>query len=110
MALFEKSMDELREAFVRNRFAEGGVFGREDIEEWVGELREAESPDILSCGMLLGDHFHDIEDPTSFVQQYGTRVEPGSVQFGALLTSFSVHDRALAEALLACRALLIADL
>ena len=33
--LFDKTYDELREAFVRARFAEPAVFGRPDIEEWL---------------------------------------------------------------------------
>ncbi len=33
--LFDKPMSELREAFVRARFAEPAMFGREDIEEWL---------------------------------------------------------------------------
>lgn len=37
--LFDKPMDELREAFVRARFAEAQVFDRPDIEEWLERLR-----------------------------------------------------------------------
>lgn len=33
--LFDKPMSELREAFVRARFAEPNIFGLEDIEEWL---------------------------------------------------------------------------
>jgi len=33
--LFDKSMTELREAFVRARFAQADVFGRADITEWL---------------------------------------------------------------------------
>lgn len=33
--LFDKPMSELREAFVRARFAEPSVFGRADIEDWL---------------------------------------------------------------------------
>ena len=43
--LFDKSMEELREAFVRARFAEREVFGRPDVEEWLAEQRTAERPD-----------------------------------------------------------------
>ena len=35
--LFDKSMEELREAFVRARFAEEKVFGRPDVEEWLAK-------------------------------------------------------------------------
>lgn len=35
--LFDKTYDELREAFVRARFAEPNVFSRPDIEEWLAE-------------------------------------------------------------------------
>lgn len=38
--LFDKQMDELREAFVRQRFAEPNVFGRPDIEKWLEEQRK----------------------------------------------------------------------
>jgi len=44
-SLFKKSMDELREAFVRARFAQEDVFGRADIEEWLKSQREAERPE-----------------------------------------------------------------
>lgn len=38
--LFDKPIDELREAFVRQRFAEPNIFGRPDIEEWLESQRE----------------------------------------------------------------------
>ena len=44
--LFEKSYEELRESFVRNRFAEEQHFGREDVEEWLQEERLILSPHI----------------------------------------------------------------
>jgi len=43
--LFDRSMDELREAFVRNRFAEDQIFGMPDIEGW---LEEQKGPGILN--------------------------------------------------------------
>lgn len=43
--LFEKSMPELREAFVRSRFAEHQNFSREDVEDWLKQQREADVPD-----------------------------------------------------------------
>src|SRR3989338_2389923 len=45
MDLFEKSYQELREAFVRARFAEDNIFGRPDIEEWLAGQRTASRPD-----------------------------------------------------------------
>lgn len=41
---FDKPMDELREAFVRARFAQEDVFGLPSIEAWLAKQREAERP------------------------------------------------------------------
>src|SRR3989344_6646869 len=43
--LFDKPVSELREAFVRNRFAEEQYFGRPDIEDWLVGQRKAKEPD-----------------------------------------------------------------
>lgn len=43
--LFQRPMAELREAFVRTRFAEEHCFGRPDIETWLAHEREAERPE-----------------------------------------------------------------
>ena len=45
--LFDKPMDELREAFVRNRFGESAVFGAHDIETWLPLQRKAGRPDTM---------------------------------------------------------------
>ena len=44
--LFDKSMEELREAFVRARFAEKDVFGRADVVEWLMQQRQATTPEF----------------------------------------------------------------
>ncbi|MBI4433415.1 hypothetical protein HY632_01450 [Candidatus Uhrbacteria bacterium] len=46
--LFDKTMTELREAFVRNRFAQEGVFGKPDIVEWLGTEYQADRPEYHS--------------------------------------------------------------
>ncbi len=43
--LFDKPMDELREAFVRARFAQEDVFGAPEIEAWLADQCEAGQPD-----------------------------------------------------------------
>ena len=43
--LFDKSTDELREAFVLARFAEPAIFDRPDIEEWLEGQRKTRKPD-----------------------------------------------------------------
>ena len=48
MALFDKPMTELREAFVNARFAQEDVFGRSDIEEWLERQRTADRPDEIT--------------------------------------------------------------
>src|SRR3989339_826762 len=48
--LFDKTLDELREAFVRARFAEPNIFGRPDIEEWLEGQRKAYYPDWSRTG------------------------------------------------------------
>ena len=48
--LFNKSMSELREAFVRARFAEPTVFGRPDIEEWLEGQRKTRQPNLSLQG------------------------------------------------------------
>ncbi|MDO8599755.1 MAG: hypothetical protein Q7S02_06645, partial [bacterium] len=45
--LFDKTMDVLREAFVRNRFGEAIVFGMHDIETWLSIQCKAGRPDPL---------------------------------------------------------------
>jgi len=50
--LFDKPMDILREAFVRNRFGESAVFERPDIETWLAGQREAGRPDDTMWGKL----------------------------------------------------------
>jgi len=49
--LFDKPLSELREAFVRARFAEDNIFGRPDIEEWLEDLRRKEDPDVGLTGV-----------------------------------------------------------
>ena len=49
--LFDKPLCELREAFVRARFAEDNIFGRPDIEEWLEDLRRKEDPDVGLTGV-----------------------------------------------------------
>lgn len=49
--LFQRPLPELREAFIRARFAEEQVFGRPDIETWLAREREAERPDYDSDGV-----------------------------------------------------------
>ena len=43
-ALFKLTYDELRERFVRARFAEEQEFGNESIEGWLEEQRHADKP------------------------------------------------------------------
>ena len=43
--LFEKPMSELKEAFVRNRFAEEKYFGNPNIERWLEKQRRAKLPE-----------------------------------------------------------------
>lgn len=71
--LFDKSMDELREAFVRSRFAEPQVFGRADIEEWLAQQREA--PEIHRGADLatlwVGFDYAISERTCKVLEQYG---------------------------------------
>lgn len=46
MVLFQKTPEELREAFVRSRFAETSMFGQHDIVEWIERERQAKRPHI----------------------------------------------------------------
>ncbi|MBI4435018.1 hypothetical protein HY635_04395 [Candidatus Uhrbacteria bacterium] len=51
--LFDKPPDELREAFVRARFAQEDVFGKPDIEDWLAEQRTgARSPVRTWCDLV----------------------------------------------------------
>lgn len=52
--LFDKPMDELREVFVRARFAEQAVFGRADAETWFAKQRYAERPQEKTWVRFLG--------------------------------------------------------
>lgn len=51
---FDKPMAELREAFVRTRFAQEDVFGKPDIEAWLAGQREAERPEEKTWAHFLG--------------------------------------------------------
>jgi hypothetical protein len=51
--LFDKPMNELREAFVRQRFAEPAVFGHADIEGW------------------LHQSTHSVDDPSNSTSEWG---------------------------------------
>lgn len=44
--LFEKSVSELREGFVRGRFAEDNYFGKANIDKWLEKQRKARHPDV----------------------------------------------------------------
>ncbi|MEK7135146.1 MAG: hypothetical protein AAB780_00370, partial [Patescibacteria group bacterium] len=44
--LFKKSVSELREGFVRGRFAEENYFGRANIEKWLEKQKKARHPDV----------------------------------------------------------------
>ncbi len=50
--LFDKTVAELREAFVRARFAEPAMFGRADIETWIDEPTDRSSLPWLTNGFL----------------------------------------------------------
>ena len=50
--LFDKPMDELREAFVLARFAERAMFGRADIETWLDEPADRSSKPWEAHGFL----------------------------------------------------------
>lgn len=53
--LFDKTYDELREAFVRKRFAEPDIFDREDIEEWLASRQvPCESGDDHTAWLARG--------------------------------------------------------
>lgn len=52
--LFEKSMPELREAFVRNRFAEHQNFSRADVEVWLQQERESVIPNAQQWWTYCG--------------------------------------------------------
>ncbi|MBI2483529.1 hypothetical protein HYV74_05130 [Candidatus Uhrbacteria bacterium] len=60
--LFDKAMTELREAFVRNRFAQEDVFDTAGIEQWLAQERVAVQPDWSEDsyshwnGALCSDH------------------------------------------------------
>lgn len=71
--LFNRPMTELREAFVRSRFAEQVCFWRADIEEWLAHEREAERPEydyaadaspwntVLASDMIFAAHGRELE-------------------------------------------------
>ena len=70
--LFDKTYDELREAFVRARFAEPAVFGRSDIEAWL----EAWQSPFQSLDQIEGwraRRFHEYleADGASTHEQFG---------------------------------------
>lgn len=76
--LFDKSMDELREAFVRARFAEKAVFDRADIEEWLAEQRQAITPEHSDTrrawNSYLYKHLYDVANgrEEEFLRQYAS--------------------------------------
>lgn len=84
--LFDKPMDELREAFVRTRFAQEDVFGKPDIEAWLTGQREAERPEektwtrFLSRGTVQPWADRDFFDLRSHATALGVLNE----QFGSV--------------------------
>lgn len=76
--LFDKSMDELRESFVRARFAEEKVFGRADVEEWLAEQRQAITPEHSDTkhawNSYLYKHLYDVANgrEEEFLRQYAS--------------------------------------
>jgi hypothetical protein len=73
--LFEKSTDELREAFVKARFAQEDVFGRADIKEWLKGQRDAERPDNVSWQRFLVNNFIIEGINPFFLRDYATTVK-----------------------------------
>ncbi|MBI4098409.1 MAG: hypothetical protein HY437_00035 [Candidatus Magasanikbacteria bacterium] len=79
--LFDKPMGELREAFVRARFAQEDVFGKPDIEEWLeaqrdlGRLNRATWERLLHRDAFLA-HVH--MSPLEVLHACATEVGGGS--------------------------------
>ena len=72
--LFDKPMSELREAFVRARFAEPAMFGRADITEW---LADPEWTGIINFdrSLAFARHFNEaLEDldPAEELERFAT--------------------------------------
>ncbi|MBI4142905.1 hypothetical protein HY480_03465 [Candidatus Uhrbacteria bacterium] len=87
--LFDKPMNELREAFVRNRFGESVVFGKSEIETWLKWQREQKRPDEVTWVPFLSHDFmvmctatapfaHLRERATSFASLGRTGTEKGA--------------------------------
>ncbi|MFH1098905.1 MAG: hypothetical protein V1723_03225 [Candidatus Uhrbacteria bacterium] len=74
--LFDKPMDELREAFVRNRFAEPAVFGLSGIEEWLRIQRKAERPEGVFWELFLPRGFMAMCVATSPITHLRERATP----------------------------------
>jgi hypothetical protein len=62
--LFELSYEQLRNNFVRGRFAEEKIFGRADIEEWLKEQRKAKSPFCMDSQTIDWDKYWNNDGKT----------------------------------------------
>jgi|GEM_PF-3592263 len=78
--LFDKPMPELRETFIRSRFAQGDVFARPDIEKWLAQQRQARRPDDQGWKRYCEDRFvlTDATNPQlETLHTYATRFAEG---------------------------------
>jgi len=83
-ALFQKSYEELKEAFVRARFAEQNIFGRPDIEEWLTQQRQAEKPEQTAWPKFLSSLSHAGNDPWHLMYNYATTLGVLNRDFGSI--------------------------
>ncbi|MBI4142419.1 hypothetical protein HY480_00930, partial [Candidatus Uhrbacteria bacterium] len=74
--LFEKSLDELRETFVRNRFKQKDVFGRPDIEEWIDAQQKAEDPEY---DRATGESYWNAHVLAGYRMRWGASHDPLAV-------------------------------
>jgi hypothetical protein len=79
--LFRKPMDELREAFVRARFAETAMFGRPDIEAWLDDpTKDADVVDYQKMPIILTrPTFATTPELMSLLQEHATPAEYGEL-------------------------------
>jgi hypothetical protein len=75
--LFDKSTNELREAFIRNMFAEPNRFNNPDIEDWLSKQRAAIQPDDQGWNHCLGCidafMFACSDNPIGYLRKYGNQ-------------------------------------
>lgn len=98
MGLFAESMEELREKFVRNRFAESQHFENPDIEAWLKNQTVAEFPDLNRWSCMNAGYLGQTGNQNGLVEALRDGVEQCEM-ISLVPSSTDQHDSIYTELL-----------